>query len=181
MNFVLDNIITLAHSVDSPSFFQGIDLEHIGTFGHSLGGATAAQIGRDRKEVDAVIVIDGTMLGEVIGFKDGKEILNNTTYPKPILNFYNESHYADAVKNQDNYANMVVVSHAQDTYQVIINGSGHLNFTDLPLVSPVLAGLLGTGDVNAERCIEIMNQDILEFFDHYLKQSNTQINKVRIY
>lgn len=44
-----------------------------------------------------------------------------------------------------------------------------MNFTDLPLFSPPLASLLGTGNVDARECIETMNSIILQFFDYYLK------------
>jgi predicted dienelactone hydrolase len=51
----------------------------------------------------------------------------------------------------------------------VIRGSGHLNFTDLPLFSPALARMLGTGQADSRYCIETMNQIVLEFFNHTLK------------
>ena len=181
MAFVLDYIKEMATSTKSDTVFQRIDLEHIGTLGHSLGGATAAQIGRDDADVDAVIVIDGTMLGEITGFKAGKERVTDVPYPKPIMNMYNESHYEEALKNQEEYANMVAYKNALDSYQVMIKGSGHINFTDLPIISPFLAKLLGTGDVDARYCIETSNELILEFFNRYLKSSDVKIPKERIF
>ena len=53
--------------------------------------------------------------------------------------------------------------------EVIFNGAGHLNFTDLPLISPILARLLGVGEVNARECIENVNHVVLNWFDCYLK------------
>ncbi|KNY26130.1 alpha/beta hydrolase family protein [Pseudobacteroides cellulosolvens] len=180
MKFVLDYIKKAAVTANADPVYQGIDLEHIGMFGHSLGGATAAQIGRDDKDVDAVAVIDGTMLGEITGFENGKNIVNKTPYPKPIINFYNESHYNEALSKQNEYSNMVAYKNALDSYQVVIKGSGHMNFTDLPIISPFLAKLLGgSGNVDARNCIEIMNQDILQFFDRYLKSSKVEIQKER--
>jgi hypothetical protein len=52
---------------------------------------------------------------------------------------------------------------------VIINGAGHINFTDLPMFSPFLASQLGTGDVDSRSCIETMNQVTLDYFNYYLK------------
>ncbi len=181
MKFVLNQITLQRNFSDADELFQGIDMEHIGAFGHSLGGAASAQIGRELNEIDAVIVLDGTMLGEEVGMKDGSEILMDTPYPKPILNFYNESHYEDAMKAKDIYANTVATENALDAYQVVINGSGHLNFTDLPILSPILAGMLGTGEVDARRCILNVNETVLEFFDHYLKDSPGEIPRERIY
>lgn len=179
MAFVLDYIKHSSTNTDKDDVFQKIDLEHIGLFGHSLGGATAAQIGRDDEDIDAVIVLDGTMLGEVIGFKNGEELINDAPYPKPLLNFYSESHYSEEFADF-HYANRVAQENALDAYQVVIKGTEHMNFTDLPIVSPFLAGLLGTGTVDPMECTETINQIVLEFFDHYLKSSNIEITKKRI-
>lgn len=181
MEFVLDYIKKLAMLDNSDTVFQTIDLEHIGVLGHSLGGATAAQLGRDDEDVDAVVVIDGTMLGEIVGFQDGKEIITDIPYPKPLLNIYNETHYNEAFELKDSYANMIATKNAMDSYEVVIKESGHVNFTDLPMVSPFLSKLLGTGDIDARYCIETTNELILQFFDSSLKSSNVAIAKERTY
>lgn len=93
INFVLETIL---NNKTDEYVYKIIDAEKIGLFGHSLGGATAAELGRTRKDVDAVIVIDGTMIGEEIDFADGKSVLNNEAYPVPILNIYNDEHYNEA-------------------------------------------------------------------------------------
>ena len=67
------------------------------------------------------------------------------------------------------YANNVVLAHARHGYSTYIAGTGHMNYTDLPLFSPFLADMLGTGDVDAKACILKMNEITLDFFDCYLK------------
>jgi dienelactone hydrolase len=181
MAFVLDYIKKTASSINSDPVYQSMDLEHIGVFGHSLGGATAAQLGRLDKDVDAVVVVDGTMLGERTGYENGRSLLTDVPYPKPLMNIYSESHYNKALENQDEYANMVAGRNALSSYQVVIKGSEHMNFTDLPIVSPLLSGMLGTGKVDARYCIETTNKDILEFFDYYLKSGNIQIAQERFH
>ena len=44
-----------------------------------------------------------------------------------------------------------------------------MNFTDLPLFSPVLARNLGLGDRDPEECIDKINSITLQFFNCYLK------------
>ncbi len=170
MSYVLNEIID-NKSGNIPEYICSmIDYEKIGLTGHSLGGATAAQLGRELDIIDAVIVIDGTMLGEGIEFKNNAELLDTRVYPVPLLNLYNEEHYHDAMNQGIAYNNISASRNAIEAYDVVIKGSGHLNFTDLPLFSPALAKLLGTGDVDSRYCIEMMNQIILDFFDYTLKQ-----------
>ena len=171
MHFVLDEILRNSGKDKSEHVYSLIDTENIGLSGHSLGGATAAQLGRERSDVDAVIVIDGTMIGEELGFKNGQTILNTKPYPVPLLNLYNDGHYEDALNLGTAYNNLSASAHAIEAYDVVIRGSGHLNFTDLPLFSPALANMLGTGDVDSRYCIEIMNQTVLEFFNYTLKDA----------
>lgn len=169
MDFVLEAIISRTQQSDTEPVYQRIDTSRIGLFGHSLGGATAAAIGRERSDIDAVIVVDGTMLGEEIDFENGKSILNPDAYPIPILNLYNEKHYEDAKQAGMEYANSYASANALDARDIVIKGSGHLNFTDLPLFSPTLAAMLGTGEVDSRYCIETMNKIIVAYFNHYLK------------
>lgn len=169
-NFVIDKIIELNASDPDSRLLPMIDIEHIGLMGHSLGGASSAQVGRERSDIDAVIVLDGTMLGEEIGFENGSVVLNSEPYPVPLLNIYAEDHYENAVKyDGESYNNFHATHNAADAYETVVAAAGHLNFTDLPLFSPTLARVLGTGTVDELRCINIMNEVVLEFFDSYLK------------
>lgn len=169
MNFILDEILNDESGKMPEVISSRINLDKIGLFGHSLGGATAAQLGRTRPDVDAVAVIDGTMFGEEVAFENGLAVLNADPYPVPLLNLYNEDHYNGAKQEGLSYDNLSASAHAVEAYDVVIRGSGHLNFTDLPLFSPALASMLGTGSVDSRYCVETMNQIVLEFFNHTLK------------
>jgi dienelactone hydrolase len=177
MEFILGYIKKSAASTNADAVYQSMDLDHIGVLGHSLGGAAAAKIGRTDKDVDAVIVIDGTMIGEKTGFENGRDVVTDVPYPKPIMDIYSESHYNKAVESKAVYANMIADSNALDSYQLVIKGSEHMNFTDLPLISPFLSKQLGTGNVDAKYCLQTTNEDILQFFNHYLKSSKVEIPK----
>jgi hypothetical protein len=65
-----------------------------------------------------------------------------------------------------------------DARETVFRGTGHLNFTDLPLFSPILAEKLGIGPADARSAIVTMNEIVLEFFNSYLKNEGTpQIEK----
>ena len=169
-NFVIDTILEKANSLNSDGLFTLIDSSNIGLLGHSLGGASSAQLGRVRDDIDAVIDLDGTMLGEEIAFEKGETVLNSEPYPVPLLNIYAEDHYERAMKvDSEEYVNFYASRNAIEAYEIIIRDSGHLNFTDLPLFSPILAKMLGIGTINKKECIETMNEIVLKFFDYTLK------------
>ena len=150
------------------------DFEHLGLMGHSLGGASSVELGRVRTDVDAVVNFDGTMLGEILGVaEDGvHDIIREEEYSVPILSFDNEVHHADrmsCMENGEPYANNVLLDNATEGYATYIVGTEHMNYTDLPLIAPIPAKMLGTGSADPKACVEKMNEVTLSFFDHYLK------------
>ena len=147
------------------------DVEKIGLMGHSLGGAASVSVGRYRDDVDAVIDLDGTMLGEQIGFEDGKYQYEEEPYPVPLFALDSESHYEQGQKYGTLYVNQYVLEHALDAKHEYIAGAAHMNFTDLPLFAPPLASALGTGTVDATECMEAVNAMVLEYMNCYLTGS----------
>lgn len=145
------------------------DVDTVGLMGHSLGGAASVSIGRTRKGIDAVIDLDGTMLGEYLKCDEA--------YPVPLLAIDNEEHYKEGTRKDILYINTAVLENAIDSKHTYFVGSAHMNFTDLPLFSPVLASLLGTGTIDETECVEKMNQIVLEYYDYYLKGQGEVIIK----
>jgi len=145
------------------------DTEHIGLMGHSMGGAASVTVGRTRNDIDAVIDLDGTMLGEQFSYINGVYDFYDETYPVPLLMVSNEPHYFEAQELADWYVNSWVLANAKDAEYTYFKGSGHMNFTDLPLFSPALANMLGIGTVDPEECVIRMNRLILDYYNCYLK------------
>ena len=145
------------------------DTEHIGLMGHSMGGAASVTVGRTRDDIDAVIDLDGTMLGEQFSYSNGEYDFYDEAYPVPLLSVSNEAHYFEGQDLVDRYVNSWVLANAKDAKYTYFKGSGHMNFTDLPLFSPALAKMLGIGTIDPEECVITMNQLILDYYNCYLK------------
>lgn len=172
-NFVLDTILLKAGEKEEAPFSM-VDEEKIGLMGHSMGGASSVQLGRERNDIDAVIDLEGTMVGEYTGFENGIEVYNDQPYPVPVLDVNSKAVHDEAMAllNQQpgvEYVNFYLGRNAADYREVIFRDAGHLNFTDLPMVSPILAKLLGVGEADAEECIGNVNEMTRIYFDHYLK------------
>ena len=171
LNFVLDTILSHAEKKDA-DVFNRIDPEHIGLFGHSMGGAACEAIGRQRTDIDAVIVLEGMMLGELTGADETGFTYSSTPYPLPLLDVNSDSvasHGMEQMFGSREYVNFSIVKHSADAREVTFRNAAHMNFCDLPLLSPPLAGMFGVGSRDARECIETVNSIVLEYFDHYLK------------
>ncbi|MBQ8148155.1 MAG: hypothetical protein IJ040_05125 [Lachnospiraceae bacterium] len=145
------------------------DTETIGLMGHSLGGASSVTMGRTRDDIDAVIDLDGTMLGEELAYENGEYEFYEEEYPIPLLSVNSELHHQECEEVEALYVNNVVIANAKDSQYTYFVGSAHMNFTDLPLFSPPLASMLGVGEVDPTECIMNMNEVVRNYFDYYLK------------
>jgi hypothetical protein len=140
--------------------------------GHSMGGATSVQMGRDRSDISAVVDLDGTMLGEQLGVENGSYVINQEPYPIPVLEFANWEQYNDRKENPELghlYPNEVLLSHAAESYYVTVRDTLHMDFTDLPLLSPTLGNLFGSGQRSSAETMTIVNGLVLDFFNYSLK------------
>ena len=188
MNFVLDTVEAAGQDgvLDDSWFLPGqdpdtilsvlkmTDLTKIGLMGHSMGGATAVQLGRDRNDVSAVVDLDGTMLGEYLGAENGEFIINEEPYTVPVLEFNNWESYNDRrefLAQGGRYPNDELIRHASVGYSVTIRDTLHMDYTDLPLLSPFLGRMLGSGERGCRETLTIVNGLVLDFFNYYLKGS----------
>ena len=119
------------------------DLNRIGIFGHSLGGATAGQMSFGNTPIKAGINLDGFQFGDL--FYNKLEV--------PFL-------FVSSNQEGDSYlrASTFIQNSKQDCYQISIKGFSHDNFTDLKFIAE--------GDVEA---MELQRTLVKSFFDKYLK------------
>lgn len=153
-----------------------MDSDKIGLMGHSMGGATSVALGRERDDIDAVIDIDGTMLSEYTGLEDGKYTVNEDPYEVPVLEFVNWDSYQDYeesldayIAENDSYPNDELMKHAKTGFTTTIRDTKHMDFTDLPLLSPALGNMLGSGERNKAETMNMVNSIVLQFCNCYLK------------
>ncbi|PEK90676.1 alpha/beta hydrolase family protein [Bacillus mycoides] len=156
VTFVLNQIEKLNQN-DETGFFTGrLDTSRIGMFGHSYGGATAAQILAKDSRVKAAINMDGALYGE---------ILPESGIGKPFLLMSAvEPDEADPDKVTERYGRGL----AGGGMSMVIPHTDHTSFTDLHLFSP----LLQSPGENPKEVHRIINEFSLAFFDQYVKQKD---------
>lgn len=186
INFVIDSIKEASNSGElNSAWYTSSDTERteisnvlsitdtdtIGLMGHSIGGAVSVQLGRERDDITAVIDIDGTMLGEWQAFENDSLVLVDEPYPIPVLALDNQGHgegYEDT-----SYVNRHMMDNAIDGREMYFANTEHMDFTDLPLMSPFLASMFGKGSVDSDEFIPQLNDIILNYFNYYLKNEGT--------
>ena len=135
--------------------FRGrLDLEQIGVFGMSMGGiASNIACARD-KRITACINIDGGIYGGLL----------ETTFSVPIM-FMNSVRYTG-------YDDLFLNSAEAEAYCLTIEGSDHMNFSDLPFF---VSSLPLVGTIEQSRMQDIQNAYIRAFFDKHIKGTESDL------
>jgi predicted dienelactone hydrolase len=162
---------------EAMQFKQLLDLNAVGIFGHSFGGAVAFEAINLIPELSAGINMDGTLINTDRKNEENKpflfmvsdflaisssELANNTNIPKDALEYL--------TKERE------VIDHTiqKGGYAVNIKGTEHYNYTDLQLYSSLLSYTGMTGKIEGKRSAEIINELIITFFDQALKTKSLQ-------
>jgi predicted dienelactone hydrolase len=162
--FVMDQLQRI--DMDKASlFYSKLDLAHIGLFGHSFGGATAASVCETDIRCKAGADLDGTLFSYQAG----------GTLQQPFL-FMAE----DACGTNCDTMHQAYLADSGAAYYLSIKGTRHFNFSDLPLrlapLTRVLFNRLGfIGPIQPERGLRITNAYLAAFFDRYLKGMNSAL------
>lgn len=175
--FVLDQAVKLAGNDPDQRFTGRMDIDNIGMFGHSYGGATAVQTLLVDPRLKAAINMDGGLFGE--------QRLPAEGVNKPFLmmsaddTLAGTAHMSDeSIASQgttreelDKFFDEVLSRYeavaAGENYWMKIKNMKHMGFSDTYLLSPVLAWMEG---VDVRSAHQLINDYTLDFFNHYLKQ-----------
>lgn len=170
-SFALAQLEKLNASDPSGRFQGKLDMQRIGMFGHSLGGATALLFCHDDRRCKAGIDIDGVPLGAAI--------TEGITQPFLFVisdhsGETSDSETPDAIRNAGTNIRSIYDRLPRDQrLEIVIKGSNHYMFSDgallkSPLVMSVLRAL-GIVKLDGRRQIAATAHYINAFFDVYLK------------
>jgi dienelactone hydrolase len=201
INFVLDQLKILTQQKDS-IFYQRIDLNNVGLFGHSAGACLAIQACRYEPRIKAAVALDGNLIGpDAI-----------SSFDKPLM-FILSSNYGCREWTSDDFIKMgiksldealalsqlfnsssvpairkLAKSIGRDVYAFVINNAGHADLSDashlkqgavlLKLLDCLgMAGGLKTqlGPIDGFRVSNIVNMHLVDFFNKYLKDEPSEL------
>ena len=165
--FVLDRLARLNASDPSRKLIGRLDMTRVGLFGHSLGGAVAAQFCHEDSRCRAGIDIDGAPHGSVI----------QAGLSQPFM-FLLSDH-----ANASDPESLQIVTDIQSIYdrippdrrlRVAIRGAFHFTFSDDGALfkSHIVRGVLrmsGKLGIDGRRQLAVTTHCLHTFFDMYLK------------
>ena len=158
MAFIL-NALEQQHSTPSiPGLRQQMDLGHIGVMGHSLGAASVLELARTDPRVQAVLSLDGWFLP----FKEQAPPLHCS---KPLLHL-GQDHWRDP--RLDKMTTLLFSRGTGPRYRVVLYGTRHTDFTDMPHFTPLTRFLGYTGQIQPELLGAFLNDVSVAFFRQYL-------------
>lgn len=170
IRFVIKKITSLNNS---GHFKNILDLDNIGLYGWSFGGAASIEASIFDKRIKAAIDHDGQLFGNA-----HREIITS-----PFMLFHsgkvpeapkgkNDKETEKNERIMEDLIKMVRTRDAQlkkkstnDWYDITIDGANHGHFSDLVLFYPGYAG-----DLPAKKAHRIINTLTVSFFDQYLKK-----------
>ncbi len=169
--FVLDEFERLDRAKPADRFAGHIDFSRVGIFGHSFGGAVAAEVCRCDRRFKAGVNYDGLIFGDVLDQGIGKPFLflmDGTPIPSESELEHNKGPYVrELILVAENYD--CLRHHPEERgYWASIKGASHMNFCDSPLYTPIRR-LTHGGPIEPSRCFQIINAFTVAFFNTYLK------------
>jgi dienelactone hydrolase len=165
--FVVDQLEVLNAADPSGKFTARLDMERLGMFGHSFGGATALQFCREDSRCKAGIDIDGAPYGSVV--QDGLK------QPFMFLLSDHSREMSDAASRQIQANIQSIYEHLPGGRLLItVRGAHHFSFSDQALLKSrylmsVLTTVGGFGRLDSRRGLAITADYVHAFFDVYLK------------
>lgn len=155
--FVLEQMKQLGEAGSAGPFAGRIDFSRLGIAGHSFGGATAIDVLYNYPEFKAGINMDG--------FLYGRE--HNKAVKQPVMFMSGGVQDGSEVPAEMEQVALKRWKQALGNEGTVlqIEGAGHLNFTDFPLYSPLIAWV----SPNVRQNHQIVNEATVRFFDRFLK------------
>jgi predicted dienelactone hydrolase len=173
IQFVLDQLPQLNNSQP----FKGIlNLEKIGIFGHSFGGAAAAQACSIDPRLKAGMNMDGLLFGSVAQQGAAQPFLfMQSDYPRPTtaeLNSPIGNIRRSKLTDEWSYQQRDRWFQHHGGYRFTLLGSAHMNFSDHPLRSQIANN---SGPIATDRAMQIINQYTVAFFDQALNGKKSSL------
>jgi predicted dienelactone hydrolase len=162
--FVMNQLDRL-NATPGTMWSQRMDLSRLGVFGHSFGGATAAQVCQMDTRCKAGIDLDGALFGPVV----------QTGLQKPFMVIQSDQCSTSSTSGCRSFESEVQAIlrtvPSTERYHLSIKGTQHFNFADYAVYFSPARALGVLGSIDGARGLQITRAYVLAFFDTFLNQT----------
>ncbi len=169
--FALDQLEALNTSDPNHILTGRLDLQHVGTFGISLGGMVAAEACHQDPRLKACLIMDVYIPADVVksGLQQSSMFITRDANTMRLERQRSGGWTEKDIELTLDTMRAVYRNLPGDGYFITIPKMFHLNFTDTPYWSPITAQLGLTGPIGGQRGFDIVNAYTVAFFDKELK------------
>jgi dienelactone hydrolase len=146
--------------INISSFDNKLDLESIGSFGQSNGGATSAYALSKIPEIKAAVNLDGSLFTDQLSYTE-------TSKPYLIIAQFDQSDL-DAKGNASIESDLINSSLLNGT-TINLNTYDHLDFTDIRSLEKFLDFKLVNSEVDPSEGSQSLQKELIKFFSQTLK------------
>jgi alpha-beta hydrolase superfamily lysophospholipase len=170
LGYVLDTLEQLNDDDPDGRFTGRLALDAVGVMGHSTGGGAAIEFCAQDARCKAVLGMDAYLTPV------SQEVLENG-FSQPGLFMFSE--LWPSAENNRRFTQLF--GHLQGPAQsLIIMGTDHYDFSDLPLLSPLAPQMGLKGPLNGQRVVAIIKAYSIAFFDQYLRNADRSLLQTAI-
>ena len=148
---------------------QRLDLTRLGVFGHSFGGATAAQVCQMDSRCKAGIDLDGALFGPVM----------QTGLDKPFMVIESGQCSTPSTSGcpsfESGVQDVLRTVPSSERYHLSIKGTQHFNFSDYAVIFSPARALGDLGSIDGVRGLQITRAYVLAFFDTFLNHLSSPL------
>ncbi len=168
IGFILGQLVKLENGMVKSKLKGKLNLEKIALGGHSYGGATAILASHGHETIKSCVVLDGwinPVPDEVVS--SGIDV--------PLLSLgrpnWDDSDYPSNYDKLDE-----LMSHSSNKkYHLRISETLHLDYTDIPLMSPFIKHVMDVGDLSHSTSLALINELVHGFLERHLLEKESAI------
>ena len=168
--FLINKLEEIGSEKTNSILFNHLDLTKIAIAGHSYGGATAIFASKLDNRIKSCFVLDGW-------FSPLPEEVMNSGLNIPLFCIgrpsWDDSDYPSNYKNLE----MLLSASTSQIFHVFVKNSLHLDYTDIPLFSPIIKYVMDVGENPPMKSIKIINDLAFLFLEKTLYENkNIDLN-----
>jgi predicted dienelactone hydrolase len=147
----------------NPSLLSGLlDMEQLGVLGHSTGGGTMIEYALGQPHCRAVLAMDAWM--EPLN----RDVLT-TDLARPLMLLHSEVWAMESLGRNYQFLDQFISHSSAPVWQATIRGTRHLDFSVMPIFSPIAHKMNLSGPLDGPHTLEIINAYTLAFFKHTMQ------------